>query len=256
MSSNTVNENSQVKSNLVDIRFTNIKNLPYILPNETNPIFIIEIDIPDDAQIYTFNVIHKYADFDVTVSIFNSNNIIYKKSCRLEDFYKWSNEDFCHKSVNINGILLKYIEKQTLELCTIATNNNTHSLQFVNIEFQTYELCSNVIKNNYAALSYVNKLIEHRLYYSLCIYAINISGFALKFVPKHIRDRNLIVMAIKKNSYSYDRLFYNETGKMDMDVRDPYTRELIHSGFIHNMDPKIVILQVQIDFNNWDFSGC
>src|SRR5271156_3340275 len=81
-------------------------------------------------------------------------------------------DKMCLDTVQLNGLMLKYIEKQTPELCLLAVTNNSMAIKFV--EKQTPELCLLAVTNNSMAIQFVEKQPPE-----LCLLAVkqNIDAF-------------------------------------------------------------------------------
>ena len=43
----------------------------------------------------------------------------------------WDDEDYCEKMVSQDGLLLKYIEKQTFHICELAVFQNSNAINYV-----------------------------------------------------------------------------------------------------------------------------
>jgi hypothetical protein len=113
----------------------------------------------DLEQIYqisnknkSINVSLKNLPLWILLSDEKINNIEISK-CDL-----WSNLFFCKYAVTKNGLCLKYIKNQTLELCMYAVNQNGSSLEFVDKMIINYNLCLDAVKEHRFAIKYVPEM--------------------------------------------------------------------------------------------------
>jgi len=58
------------------------------------------------------------------------------------------------EEIKKDGMMLRYVKDQTLEICLAAVRQNGHALEFV--RNQTEEICLAAIRQNINALRYVN----------------------------------------------------------------------------------------------------
>ena len=86
------------------------------------------------------------------------------------------------EAVKQNGLALKYVKKQTNELCLEAVKQNGCALQYVKI--QTSEICLEAVKQNINSLKYIN--IKHIKFINKYLKTI-IRSF-LKKVPKSAKS--------------------------------------------------------------------
>lgn len=93
---------------------------------------------------------------------------------KIEEYQKFAVENV-HKFPK----LLKYIDKQTEEMCLAAVKENYSLLKFV--KNKTVEICMAAVKNNYSALEHV----EHQTP-EMCLIAINENLHALSYVNTSI----------------------------------------------------------------------
>ena len=83
------------------------------------------------------------------------------------------------KILSINGLLLKYIDRQTDELCEIACKNNINAYQYVNDK--TNELNKKLLNINGLILQFINNQND-----KLCVIALKQNPLSYQY----IRDKN------------------------------------------------------------------
>jgi hypothetical protein len=106
--------------------------------------YYAEVKIPDDAKVYI--EYHKVKTDKLYLGEFNKY---------------WDNENIVSKIVDMDGLLLRYINKQTHDICMIAVKNNGMALKFV--KHQSHDICLAAVKDDGHALKYViNK--THKIY--------------------------------------------------------------------------------------------
>ena len=82
-----------------------------------------------------------------------------------------------------DGLMLRYVIKQTEDLCLVAVGNNGLALQ--NVENQTKEICLSAVKNNGLALQFVKKQTD-----KICSEAVKQNDKALDMVTDlEMKDR-------------------------------------------------------------------
>lgn len=133
-------------------------------------VYIAEITIPEDAQIYA----------DPHGDKWKASKIFIHKITPIEDMPWWSDPIFCMKAVTRNGLALKYVKNQTPELCMIAVQQNGNALEYVND--QTYDLCLAAINQKPSAIIFV----IHQTY-ELCLLAVQQDGDAIVCI-KNVTD--------------------------------------------------------------------
>jgi hypothetical protein len=102
-----------------------------------------------------------------------------------------SSQDFL-RLVSENGMAIKHIEAQTLELALLAVKDDGYALKYVKDEFKTHQVCLIAVKNDGIALRYVP---EHIKTSEICLAAVTRDGLALEYVND--KTPAIIAMAIK-----------------------------------------------------------
>ena len=91
-----------------------------------------------------------------------------------------------------NGMAIKRVDNQTLELALLAVKDDGYALKYVKDEFKTAEVCLIAVKNDGIALRYVP---EHIKTSEICLAAVTRDGLALEYVND--KTPAIIAMAIK-----------------------------------------------------------
>jgi len=138
---------------------------------------IAEIDIPNDSFVY------------VEDDKFKANKFI------IKDIKKFDNvgNDFWIKNIVANVDALRFVKKQTNDLCLEAINIDYHALRYV--KRQTEKICDEAVKKNGFGLEYVKKQTD-----KICLEAVKHNGFALRYVKKQTNE--ICVEAVKKSGMS------------------------------------------------------
>ena len=144
--------------------FTEFNKIGCWLHYDYNLKYIVEVTIPDDAQVYV-----EKNKFKADKFILDLNNKI-----QIEDFDFWSDAEFCKMVVQQNEYALEFVTNQTEEICNLAIQQDAYALQFVNIP-QTPELCRIAIEKRGRALQFVNIPQTE----ALCRLAVQENGNAL-----------------------------------------------------------------------------
>jgi hypothetical protein len=106
--------------------------------------------------------------------------------------------ELCKIAVNKNSISLQFVpeESRTPELCELAVNQNGTSLQFVPEHLRTLKLCELAVKYNGRMFQVVPEQLRTP---ELCKIAVTDSGGMLKFVPKQLITPELCKIAVNEN---------------------------------------------------------
>lgn len=140
------------------------------------------------------------------------------KNINLFKTIKPVNKEIIIDTMNIDGLLLEFVdyEYQDLEICNIAVNNNILAFKFT--KYQSHDMCIKVLKQNPFLLEYVIKQNEQLCKFallgniksyiyiknksnSLNEYAINLDPFALEFIENQTED--IIFSALRNNAKSF-----------------------------------------------------
>ena len=163
------------------------------------------IEIPDDARVYvekdefiSDRIIVKeiivFSDIDdnfwIDMAFENSSILQYVKDPLTTNFLK-----ACKIAIQRNGLALRYVKEQTLELCILAVQRNGNALQYVNV--QTEDICKLAVKNDGNALYYVKDQTK-----DICILAVQQNGLALRFVKDQTKD--ICILAVQQNGFAIE----------------------------------------------------
>lgn len=92
----------------------------------------------------------------------------------------------------MNGMAIKHIEDQTLEMALMAVKDDGYALKYVKDVFKTPEVCRIAVQNDGVALQFVP---EHLRTPDICLAAVTRDGIALEYVPD--KTPAIVAMAIK-----------------------------------------------------------
>ena len=95
-------------------------------------------------------------------------------------------------AVKANGMAIKRIENQTLELALLAVKDDGYALKYVKEEYKTPEVCLIAVQNDGMALQFVPESIRT---HAICLAAVTRDGLALEFVKDKTKD--IIERALK-----------------------------------------------------------
>ena len=138
------------------------------------------IEIPDDARVY------------VEEDKFKTNKLVINKImdfCDVDDDF-WM-DILMHPD---SGYVLKYVKKQTYDICKSAVQQNGRALKYVEEEFKTDELCTIAVQQNYRALKYVTNQTS-----KICIIAVQQNRYAFNYVKQQFRTHEIRNLASKNN---------------------------------------------------------
>ena len=99
------------------------------------------------------------------------------------------------KLVAENGMAIKHINNQTVELALLAVKDDGYALKYVKDEFKTAEVCLIAVKNDGIALQFVP---EHIKTAEICLAAVTRDGLALEYVND--KTPAIIAMALRVDS--------------------------------------------------------
>ena len=97
--------------------------------------------------------------------------------------------------VSENGMAIKHIETQTLELALAAVKDDGYALKYVKDEFKTTEVGLIAVKNDGIALQFVPEHIKNA---EICLAAVTRDGMALEYVND--KTPAIIAMSVKVDS--------------------------------------------------------
>jgi hypothetical protein len=102
------------------------------------------------------------------------------------------NKNDLARLVSENGMAIKHIQNQTLELALLAVKDDGYALKYVKDEFKTYEVCLIAVKNDGIALQFVPENLRSD---EICLAAVTRDGKALEYVIN--KTSAIIAMAVK-----------------------------------------------------------
>ena len=168
------------QNDILELAKIAVKQNPYMIQ------FIFEtfgdiIQINDKYEIYKLAIKENCNILKYISNIDNYNNDI----------------ELCKTLITVNGLSLKYIEKQTFELCHLAVKQNGNSLEFVKPELMTKELCHLAVQQNGDALEFVKPELITK---EMCKLAFQQNGLSLRFVKNHeLTTKELCHLAVQQN---------------------------------------------------------
>jgi len=74
-----------------------------------------------------------------------------------------------------NGLLLRYVEQQTSELCEAAMGENVFAIRFA--KYKPYKSCLTAVEQYGALITYIEEQTPE-----LCLTAVQVNGYALRYV--------------------------------------------------------------------------
>ena len=174
------------------IYFTTLENIYMWLEyNDKEMYYIWDVIIPDDAQVYHQSDKSK------------ADKIILRNRRTLSEFFS-DDQDMLISSIKNYGINLKYVKKQTPELCLVAVKQSGIALKYVK-EIQTQngvsdlnssawydEVCMKAVKQNGYALQYVKNQTN-----KICMAAVKQYGCTLQYV--HLQTNEICMEAVKQD---------------------------------------------------------
>ena len=107
--------------------------------------------------------------------------------------------ELCKTLITVNGLSLKYIDKQTFELCYLAVKQNGNALEFVKPELMTKELCHLSVQQNGDALEFVKPELMTK---EMCKLAVQQNGLSLRFVIPELITDEIYKLAVQQNGLS------------------------------------------------------
>jgi competence CoiA-like predicted nuclease len=177
------------------------------------------------------------------------------------------------KLLNINGLILQFINNQTDELCEIACINNIESYKFIKnksyaldkkllninglilefIDLQTDELCELSCRNNIHAYKFVkNKSID------LDKKLLNINGLILQFIDNQTDELCELAFRNNINAYRFVKTFTKKIMNYINTISTEICKELLLSNgllleFIDNQNDEICEIACKNNINAYKF---
>jgi hypothetical protein len=170
----------------------------------------------------------------------NGNNIRY-----VDD--KFINESLLVRAVKSNPFSLKYISKQTYELCMIAIGENSNAIAYADISIIDIEdIQIKAIRINPFILRFIKNPS-----YDICMQAIKLNGNLIQDVPKHLQNEEICMIAINQSIESFSHMsFYSEDLAIYVINKCPKMFEYIDVSF---QNEYICELAVKNDYTNLVF---
>ena len=195
--------------------FCEEKYILYWLNNFLNIKHIRYITIPDTAQVYVepkkFKCDKIFLNEKISLKEFEikSKNLLdlILHNGMLLKFINKQTDELCINAVKQNGLALEYVGRQTEEICLQSVKQNYKSLKFVIL--QTDEICINAVKQNGLALEYVRRQTEE-----ICLNAVKKDGFSLYFVNSQTEE--ICLEAIKQYKFAYHFVNKNIKSKIKL----------------------------------------
>jgi hypothetical protein len=168
--------------------FTDFDNLVYYFGFG---IWIREVILPDDAQIYVENKKYK------------ADKFILKEKMGINQLLEWNDPDFCKSAVQQNGYAIVYVKSELLteDICKLAVQQNGYAILYVNSELLTEDICKLAVQQNWCAIVYVKPEL---LTEDICKLAVRQNGLALQYIRPELQTKEMCDMAVKQNKYALE----------------------------------------------------
>lgn len=139
-------------------------------------------------------IIHDYRSYDYVHNKFRTQKIkilAANKMCCTKNITEIN-------IINLQkfGLILKFFDEQTEEICLIAIKQNGHALEFV--EKQTEQICLMAVQQDGLSLMHVKKQTD-----SICIEAVKNKGCALQLVKCQTLEIIMEALKCDKNAIVY-----------------------------------------------------
>ena len=104
--------------------------------------------------------------------------------------------DICMMAVQRDPIALTWVKDKfkTPEMCNEVVNRNGYLIKYVPHHMQTYEMCIKAIKNNQWAIMGINPSLITQ---EMCNLLISFNGYFLRFIPEKFKTPDLCDLALK-----------------------------------------------------------
>jgi hypothetical protein len=192
--------------------FTDFDNLVYYFGFG---IWIREVILPDDAQIYVENKKYK------------ADKFILKEKMGINQLLEWNDPDFCKSAVQQNGYAIVYVKSELLteDICKLAVQQDGYVIEYVKSELLTEDICKLAVQQNWCAIVYVKpelltedicklavqqnwlalKYVKSEyITYEICKLAVLQNGFALQYIRSELQTKEMCDMAVKQNKYALE----------------------------------------------------
>ena len=199
----------------------------------TNELCILAVKQNGMALQYIENQTHEICDLAIKQNVMALQFVskltdginmeeLYKLACRINGVDALT----CIK--HINGL-------QTVELCTLAVEQNYKAFYYVNSEYRTEYICKIAVKNDAKALEYVKNQTQ-----DICLMAVQKNGAVLEFVKKEYKTTEICTAAIKQN-YKALKYIENQTNELYILAVKQYWRAL---KYVKNQTTELCILAI------------
>jgi competence CoiA-like predicted nuclease len=200
-----------------------VKNNKYVYKFIKNKTYDLNKKLLDNDNSI-FNILEPKTDNLIIYALQNNIDIneYIKENPTIINFIKKNNYELCKKLLSLNGLLLKYIDMQTDELCIIAIKNNINAYEY--IKNKTYELNKKILNVNGLTIQFIKNIdfnIELLLiaiannknaikYCDISIlshenlkYFLKKDGLLLQYIKEQTEDLCKIALKQNINSYTY-----------------------------------------------------
>jgi len=127
--------------------YIDVTTFDHVFENMRNGDYLCEVEIPNDAKCYIQS--DKYS------KKIKTNKVTVKKITHIDDLDQWDNESSSIEAIKQNGLLLKFVKKQTYDICLEAVSQNGLALEYV--ETQTATLCFRAAKQNCESIKFADR---------------------------------------------------------------------------------------------------
>jgi len=207
--------------------FTIEDNLLFFLKHGS---FIVEVSIPDDAQVYVdepkkFKADKIFVDLNNKIAIKDYPklyDIIMKNKDFIDDGYiqhipsQFLTEDIYFSLVS-NGYSLEYVSKifRTYKICEMAVMKQADNLQYVPRKLIDDKLCLSAVMKNALAIRFIPKEL---LTDKICLTAVSRNGLAIKYIPEEKRTYGICFVAVKNNKWVMQYITYESYRKQISEI--------------------------------------
>jgi hypothetical protein len=110
----------------------------------------------------------------------------------------WSDHYVCMDAVSINGLLLRFVNKdiQTAELCIRAIENNYEAFKYIKPEILSIDICFRAVRSNPLALGMIPINLQNR---DMCEWAVRRDSSTLAFVRPDLQTYDTCEDLVKLN---------------------------------------------------------
>ena len=187
----------------------------HIMAFDSN-LLIYVVKMPRDKSMYKENTMYRareiiiepnpvkvgnFVDDNAEYFVENSRGLVLK-------YVDNQSEELCMKAVEKNGYVLEYVKNKTYNICIKAIETCPMALKYV--DNQMYGMCLKAVQLDGLALQYV-KCKTHKI----CETAVEENAMALQYVPEEIQTEVMCLSAVKKQWKALQYVFNkNKTYKV------------------------------------------